>query len=83
MALAWTIDAKCPVQTGVKPLRAVGRSHLIGQHVAHFVEISRCILFAVEVAAFPCPIGPGTSKTIEHLTRVGFAAEALLFRNTI
>ena len=39
MALGRPVDAIGPVQPGVEPLRRIGRAHLRGQHVAHFVVI--------------------------------------------
>ena len=77
VALARAVDAIGPVQAGVEPLRGVGRGHLHGQHVAVLVEEGARVLLGGEVAALPAPVGPGAGEAIEHLARVGLAAEAL------
>ena len=78
MTLARAIDAVGPVQPGIEPLRAVGRAHLHGEHVAKLVEEGARVLFGGEIAALPAPIGPGAGQPVEHLLCVGFAAEALV-----
>ena len=80
VTLAGAVDAVGPVQTGVEPLRRVRRGHLARQHVAHLIEVGLRVVFAVEVAALPCPVGPGAGQTVEHLTRVGLTDVALFFR---
>ncbi len=80
VALPRTVDAIGPVQTGVEPLRAVRRSHLAGQHIAHLVVIGARIGLGGEVATLPAPIGPGTSQTVEHLLGRGFAHDPLILR---
>ena len=67
VALARAVDAVGPVQAGVEPLRRVRRGHLRGQHVAQLVEEGARIVFGVEIAALPAPIGPGAGETVEHL----------------
>src|ERR1044072_312852 len=80
MALARTVDTLSPVQAGVEPLRRVGCTDLRRQHEAMLVEEGAGIVFAVEVAALPAPVGPGAGHTLEHLARAGLAAEALGLR---
>ena len=77
MALARAVDAVGPVQPGVEPLRAVGRAHLLGEHVAKLVEEGARILLGGEISGLPAPIGPGSGQPVEHLPCVGFADEAL------
>ena len=67
VALARAVDAVGPVQAGVEPLRRVRRAHLVGEHVAQLVEEGLRIGLAVEVAALPAPVGPGSGQAIEHL----------------
>ena len=67
MALARTVDAVGPVQAGVEPLRRVGRADLRRQHEAMLVVEGAGIVFAVEVAALPAPVGPGAGHALEHL----------------
>ena len=76
MALARAVDAVGPVQPGVEPLRAVGRAHLHGEHVAKLVEEGARVLLGGEIAGLPAPIGPGPGQPVEHLLCVGFADEA-------
>ncbi len=73
MALAGTIDAIGPMQPGVEPLRGIRRGLLCGQHVAHLVIESLCVIFLVEIAALPAPIGPGSGQPVEHLLGGTFA----------
>ena len=80
MALARTVDAIGPMKTRVEPLRAVGGAHLHRQHVAIFIIEGTGIVFSTEVAALKTPIGPGSSKTVEHLASIGLAAETLRLR---
>jgi hypothetical protein len=77
MALTGTVDAIGPVQTGVEPLRRVGCADLGGKHEAMLVIEGARILFAVEVAALPSPVGPGAGHSMEHLTCAGLAAETI------
>ena len=79
MALRRAVDAIGPVQAGVEPLRAVGRGHLRGQHVAQLVVIGAGVVFIGEIAALPAPIGPGPGHPVEHLLGRGFADKALIF----
>ena len=67
VALARAVDAIGPVQAGVEPLRRIGRADLRGEHVAQLVEEGLGIVFRIEVAAFPAPVGPGAGQTVEHL----------------
>ena len=67
MPLAGAVDAIGPVQAGIEPLRAVGRAHLPGQHVAHLVVEGLGVVLGVEIAALPAPIGPGAGHAVEHL----------------
>ncbi len=75
--LTRAIDAVGPVQAGVEPLRAVGRRFLRRQHVAHLVVEGARIGFAVEVMAFPAPIGPCAGHAVEDLLG-GVLADALI-----
>src|SRR5262245_6964340 len=78
MALARAVDAVGPMEPGVEPLRAVGRAHLLGEHVAKLVEEGARILLGGEISGLPAPIGPGPGQPVEHLAGVGFADEALI-----
>ncbi len=77
MALARTVNAVGPVQAGVEPLRRVRCADLRREHVAMLVIEGAGVLFAVEVATLPAPVGPGAGHAVEHLTRAALAAEAL------
>ncbi len=70
------LDAVGPVQAGVEPLRAVGRRHLGGEHVAVLVVESPGVVLAAEVAAFPAPVGPAAGQSAEDLAGVGLLAGA-------
>ena len=77
MALPRPIDAVGPMQAGVEPLRRIGRGHLSRQHEARLVEIGLGVVFRVEIAALPAPIGPGAGEPVEHLLGRGLRAIAL------
>ena len=78
VALARPIDAVSPVQAGVEPLRRIRRAHLRGQHEAQLIEERLGVVFGIEIAALPAPIGPGAGETIKHLFGRLFADDALL-----
>ncbi len=78
VTLARPIDAIGPVEAGVEPLRAVGRAHLHGEHVAVLVVEGAGIGLRREVAALPAPIGPGAGEAIEDLAGIRLAADARL-----
>jgi hypothetical protein len=80
MPLARPVDAVGPVQPGIEPLRRVGRRHLHREHVDELVEEGVGILFRIEIAALPAPIGPGAGEPLEHLLRRMLADAALLLR---
>src|SRR3981189_1178031 len=80
MPLARPVDAVRPVQPGIEPLRRVGRRHLHREHVDELVEEGVGILFRIEIAAPPAPIGPGAGEPLEHLLRRMLADAALLLR---
>ena len=80
MALGRPVDAISPIKPGVEPLRGIGGAHLRGQHVAHFIEVGLGVLFGIEIAAFPAPIGPGPGQPVEQLPGVGFTGKALFLR---
>ena len=80
VALARSVDAVCPVEARVEPLRRVRGAALRREHVAHLVEIGPCILFRREIAALPAPVRPRSRQTVEDLRCPGLAAVALLFR---
>ena len=73
VALAGSVDPVGPVEAGVEPLRRVGCGHLAGQHKAHLVVVGAGVLFLVEVAAFPAPIGPSSGQAVEDLLRRSLA----------
>ena len=79
VTLARPINTIGPMQTGIKPLRRVWRGHLHGQHKYHLVIICFGIVLGGEIPAFPCPVGPGTGKPVEHLFGRGLTAIALIF----
>ena len=76
MALAGAVDAVGPVQAGVEPLRRVRRADLRRQHEAMFVVERARVVLAVEVAAFPSPVGPRTGHAVEDLPGAHLAAVA-------
>ena len=78
MALARAVDAVGPEQAGVEPLRRVRRRHLHREHVDELVEERAGVLFGVEIAALPAPIGPGAGEPLEHLLRRNARRRALL-----
>ena len=80
VTLRRAINAIGPVQTRIKPLRAVGRDHLVHQHIAHFIVVGRGVFFAIEVPPLPGPIGPGACQTIKDLARAGFPADTCFLR---
>ena len=80
MSLRGTVDAIGPVQAGIEPLRRVRRAHLRSQHVAKLVEEGLGVVFGIEIAALPAPIGPGAGKAIEYLLRRLLADIAFRFR---
>ena len=83
VTLARAVDAIGPVQTRVKPLRAVRCGLLRGQHEAHLIEIGLRVFFGREVTAFPAPIGPRARQTVEDLLggRLTRALCVVAFRN--
>ena len=66
------------MEAGVEPLRRIGRGHLAREHVAHLVVIGARVVFAVEIAGLPAPIGPGAGEAVEHLLRRNLRAHALV-----
>ena len=54
-------------QAGVEPLRAVGRGHLVGQHVLEFVLERLGIGGAFEVPVGLAPVPPGLGQAVEHV----------------
>ena len=80
VALARAVDAIGPVQAGVEPLWAIRRADLRRQHVAQLVEEGARVLFRVEIAALPAPVGPGAGQTIDHLLGGMLADRALFLR---
>ncbi len=77
MPLRRAVDAVGPVQSGVEPLRRVGRRDLERQHRAHLVVVGSRVLLRGEVAALPAPVGPGAREAVEHLAGRGLAAKPL------
>ena len=80
VTLGRPIDAIGPVEPGVEPLRRVRGAHLARQHQPQFVVEGAGILFALEIAALPGPIGPGAGQPVEALLGAGLAAAALPLR---
>src|ERR1700716_4489479 len=80
VALAGSIDAVSPMQSGVEPLRRVRRHHLLRQHVAQLVVEGARIFLGSKVAALPAPIGPAAGETVEYLLGGEFADIALGLR---
>ena len=78
--LGRAVDAIGPVYAGVEPLRRIGRGHLVGQHVAHFIVEAPGILLAGKIAALPAPIGPGAGQPVEHLLDAGLMDITLILR---
>ena len=79
MTLSRAVDAIGPVQTGIEPLRRIRRTDLCRQHVTVLVVKGAGIIFAVEVSAFPSPVGPGAGHAFEHLPGGALAAVACSF----
>ena len=80
MTLRRSFNAISPMQTGIEPLRTVGRRHLRGQHPAAFVEKGLSVLLCRKIAALPAPVSPATRQAAEYLASVGFLAGALFAR---
>src|SRR5690606_35158884 len=55
-------DAVGPVEPGVEPLRAVGRSHLVREHVRHLVVVGARGRLVGEVAVPPAPVRPAPGE---------------------
>ena len=68
------------MQAGIEPLWRVRRDHLAGEHVTLLVEEGLCIVFRLEIAALPAPIGPAAGKAIENLLGAHLGAETLVLR---
>ena len=66
------------MQAGIEPLWRVWRDHLAGEHVTLLVEEGLCIVFRLEIAALPAPIGPAAGKAIENLLGAHLGAETLV-----
>ncbi len=79
VALRRAVDAVGPIEPGVEPLRRVGRAHLAGEHQPDLVVEGAGVLFGVEIAALPTPIGPGSGHPVEDLAGAGLAAPAGVF----
>ncbi len=75
VALSRTIDAVGPVQAGVEPLRAVGRCHLSGEHMAHLVKVCLRVSLAGKVAALPAPVRPSPGQTVKDLLSARLTAK--------
>ena len=73
VALTRTVDAVCPMQTGVEPLGRIRCGHLGGQHIAHFIVVGLRIGLGGKVTALPAPVCPRTCQTVENLLGRGFA----------
>ncbi len=79
VTLTGAVDAIGPVQARVEPLRRVGGAALTAEHDAHFIIENVGVFFAVEIAAFPAPIGPSARQAVEYLGGLGLAAITLVF----
>ncbi len=83
MALRRSRDAVRPMQSGVEPLRRVGRADLTREHRAHLVVVDLRVVLGVEVAVLPAPVGPAAGHPIEDLTRIALGAELLVARQRL
>jgi hypothetical protein len=72
--LRWALDAVGPEETGVEPLRAIGRRHLRREHVARLVVERPRSRLRREIPSPITPISPAPRQTPEDLTRVGLSA---------
>src|SRR5258706_556444 len=80
LALRRAIDAVGPMQSGVEPLRRIGRCHLAAEHEAHLVEIGAGVILGIEIAALPAPVGPGPGEAVENLLGAALGPAALVRR---
>ena len=71
MAALRARNAVSPVQAGVKPLRRIGRGHLVGKQIDHFIVKNACI-FVVKCAGFDAPISPAAGNAVKNLARIRF-----------
>jgi hypothetical protein len=69
MALGRAGDAVGEVESRVEPLRAVGRAHLVQQHVRQLVVKRLRVLGGVEVAVLLAPVPPAPRQPVHHLLR--------------
>src|SRR5260370_27490329 len=80
MALRRAIDAVGSMQSGVEPLRRIGRCHLAAEHEAPLVEIGAGVILGIEIAALPAPVGPGPGGAVENLLGAALGLAALVRR---
>ena len=74
-ALGGAGDAIGMGETGVEPLRRVGRGDLVGEHVLHLVLVGLGVCGRSEVAVVLAPPAPGGGEAIEDLAARGLGAE--------
>ena len=71
-------NAVRPVQSRVEPLWRVRRADLAREHRAHLVVVDLRVVFRVEVAVFPAPVGPAAGHPVEDLAGVSLRAELVV-----
>ena len=70
MPLGRSLDAVDRMEAGIEPLGAVGRRHLMGEHVEQLVVKGRRVFLRVEVAGMLAPLDPGVGESMEDLARI-------------
>ena len=75
MTLGGAGDVIGPVQTGVEPLRRVGRGHLMDQHVGEFVVERLRVFWRSEIAVGFAPVTPATCQPMNNLASRALRAE--------
>ena len=75
VALRRAGDAIGLVETGVEPLRGVGRRHLVDEHVCELIVEGLGVVAAGEVAVGFAPAAPATGQTVDHLLGAALRAE--------
>ena len=67
MALRASLYSVSIANTSIEPLRRIGSTHLIGQHVASFIVKGQSIFFRMKVSRFFSPISPAAGEAMKHL----------------
>ena len=90
MTLSWTFDAIGKMKTGIKPLRRIGSTHLLCQHIYQFIIKGLSILGRIEIAMGLSPVSPASCKPVKNLPGIclstilcvdTFSAEIFLSQN--